>query len=177
MRFEEILSTVRRDYPDLRFRVGKKFMFRPPRTVVYAREADFNRIDSGNDYGDDGENDENNDGGGDLIGVGNEQKYYTLQLLHEVGHAVLGHEDFGADIERVKMERAAWEQARELCKRYGVEYDEDFVEGELDTYRDWLEKRSRCKVCGLARYQDEGGVYHCPFCENITPRQGRENLI
>ena len=32
---EEILGILRRDYPNLRFRSGKKFTFRPPRTIIY----------------------------------------------------------------------------------------------------------------------------------------------
>ena len=46
-------------------------------------------------------------------------------------------------------------------------FDEDFIETELDTYRDWLHQRSKCKKCGLTRYQTRDGVYHCPFCDNV----------
>lgn len=63
------------------------------------------------------------------------------------------------------MEREAWEKARELCERYGVEYDEEVVEAELDSYREWLHKRSRCPKCGLTRYQGGDGKYRCPECE------------
>ena len=88
-----------------------------------------------------------------------------LLLLLEVGHAVLEHKDFRTDVERLKMESLAWEKARELAKKYEVEFDEEFAEGELDSYRDWLHKKSRCPKCGLTRFQDADG-YHCPMCEN-----------
>ncbi len=96
-----------------------------------------------------------------------EQNYYCLQLLHEIGHGLLGHRTFRTDVERVKMECAAWEKARELAQKYKIYYDEDFVEDELDTYREWLHHRARCKKCGATRYQDAKGRYRCPMCENF----------
>lgn len=65
------------------------------------------------------------------------------------------------------MERAAWEEARKFCKKYDVFYDEDRVEREMDTYRDWLHSRSVCKTCGLTRFQTLDGQYHCPRCNEI----------
>ncbi len=100
--------------------------------------------------------------------IGPEEPQMELLLLHEVSHAILGHRDFSADIERLKMEMEAWEKARELCEQYGVEYDEEKAQDELDTYRDWLHKKSRCPKCGLTRFQTPDGEYHCPRCENFT---------
>lgn len=132
----ELVEKLAADYPELRFRVGKKFMFRSPRTVVTeAGEAE------------------------------NGASTWALQLLHEVGHAVSGHRDFRTDPERLKMEREAWERARELATAYNIWYDEKFVEGALDTYRDWLHQRSACPECGLTRYQTQDGQWHCPGCE------------
>ena len=71
------------------------------------------------------------------------------------------------DVERLKMEVAAWEKAKELAKHYGVDVDEDVIQEELDTYRDWLHKKSRCPGCGLTRFQTTDGEYHCPRCENF----------
>lgn len=189
----DLVDKLRADWPELRFRVGKKFAFRPPRTVVY-EAADFEvsgggdegvgAADCGAVSGDAGARSEAADldaGGvaGEMAGVDDEkvgvdrgvmevdfeQNWYNLQLLHEVGHALLGHCEYGVDLERLKMERAAWEKARELCGRYGVEYDEAAVEGALDTYRDWLHRRSRCAKCGLTRFQGADGRYRCPGCD------------
>ncbi len=91
-----------------------------------------------------------------------------LLTLHELGHALLGHTSFKTGVERVKMERAAWEEARKLAEVYEVEFDEDFVEAKLDTYRDWLDKKTRCPKCGLTRFQDPEGNFHCPRCENFS---------
>lgn len=102
-----------------------------------------------------------------MIRIRPDEPNAELLLLHELGHAVLGHRDFKTDVERLKMEAEAWEKARELADIYGVFYDEEAVQSELDTYRDWLHKKSRCAACGLTRFQDTDGVYHCPNCEEF----------
>lgn len=100
--------------------------------------------------------------------IGPEEANDSLLIMHELGHALCGHRDFGTGVERLKMERAAWEKAQELCSLYGVYYDKDVVEAELDTYRNWLDKKSRCPLCGLTRFQAPDGAYHCPRCENFS---------
>ena len=95
---------------------------------------------------------------------------FILQLLHELGHALSGHTNFNLDINRLKMEREAWNKAWSLCKVYRITYDPDFVEDALDTYRDWLHKKSLCKACGLTRVQSLDGEYHCPRCETFSLR-------
>ena len=98
--------------------------------------------------------------------IGPDEPHDEWLLLHEIAHAGLGHKDFTMDIERLKMESAAWEKAKKLASRYEMEIDEDFIQNELDTYREWLHKKSRCPDCGLTRFQDTDG-YHCPRCENL----------
>ncbi|MBQ1387862.1 hypothetical protein IIY68_03680 [Candidatus Saccharibacteria bacterium] len=72
------------------------------------------------------------------------------------------------DVERLRMESEAWEKAQELASRYGIEANEDLIQDELDTYRDWLHNKSKCRSCGLTRYQTPDGAYHCPRCENLA---------
>ncbi len=127
------LARVQKDYPEYAFRVGKKFTFCPPKTIVFNLEEDHG----------------------------------SLLLLHELGHAICKHRDFYTDAQRLKMERAAWNKAKELAEKYGVLYDTELVEDELDTYRCWLDTKSRCPVCKLTRYQTPDGKYHCPRCESI----------
>ena len=94
--------------------------------------------------------------------------YFALLTLHELGHGLSGHKDYKTDVERLKIESEAWQRAkREISahKNWGVEYDEDFAENELDSYRDWLHQKSKCKKCGLTRYQTADGKYHCPNCD------------
>jgi len=129
-----LLNKVKGDYPDLVFRHGGKFLFRPPKTIV----------------------------------IGPEEPGDALMLLHEVGHALSQHRFFDTGAKRLKMEREAWNKARGLAKKYGVAFDEDTVERELDTYRGWLDTKSRCPKCGLTRFQTPDGNFHCPRCENFT---------
>ena len=128
------LAKIKSDHPEFNFRRGKRFSFRPPKTII----------------------------------VGPSEKDDELLLLHELGHAMSGHKTFNTGAERLKMEREAWEKARELASSYGVEFDDSLAEAELDTYRDWLDKKTRCKKCGLTCYQTPDGVIHCPRCENFS---------
>ena len=125
------LQRVKSDYPLLLFRTGRKFAFRPPKTIV----------------------------------IGPTEEHDEALLLHELGHALCHHRDFDTDIRRLKMEMEAWEKARELAISYGIILDDESIEEELDTYRDYLHKKSRCPECGLTRFQTPDGNYHCPRCE------------
>lgn len=99
------------------------------------------------------------------IVLGPDKKMPELLLLHELSHAVLQHFSFDTDIKRLKMESDAWAKTKELAKKYGVEVDDDYIEDQLDTYRDWLHAKSKCKKCGLTRFETPDGKWHCPFCE------------
>lgn len=88
------------------------------------------------------------------------------QVLHEVGHALLGHEAFERDISLLAVERAAWMYAkRELAATYGVIISEDTIEQSLDTYRDWLHKRSLCPHCEVSGIQQTRTTYRCTICD------------
>ena len=85
-------------------------------------------------------------------------------LLHEASHAFLGHENYGTDIELIKMERDAWEKARVLGVDTGIKIDNSTIEASLDTYRDWLHARSLCPACDATGYQSAQNSYQCPSC-------------
>lgn len=91
MECAKLVERLSKDFPELRFRQGRKFAFRPPRTVVYEP----------------------------ITEVEAEYKIYSMRILHEVGHAISGHRDYRQDIARVKMECEAWQKARELCAIWG----------------------------------------------------------
>lgn len=126
-----LLEKLIKDYPNYNFCSSNKFMFRPPRTIL------FNTLD---------------------------QNFNSL-ILHELGHATLGHRTFKTDIDRIKMERAAWNEAKNIAKNYHISIDDNLIESAIDSYRDWLHAKSKCKKCGLTKYQDSNGVYHCPYCD------------
>lgn len=129
----ELLEKLEGDFGEFIFKPGRKFAFRPPKTIV----------------------------------IGPSEPFLGLLTFHEVSHAILGHKTFKTGVGRLKMEMAAWEKARELADQYGIAYNEEVIQGELDTYRDWLHQKSRCPECGLTRFETPDGVYHCPRCENF----------
>lgn len=136
MEVDKFIEQLKRDFPGFWIREGKRFKYRFPRSIQYERPR-----------------------GGKM------NTEFGLQVLHELGHAMLEHKNFKTDPERLKMEWAAWEEARKMCSRYNIIYDEELVEAKMDTYRDWLHRRSKCRKCGLTRYQTMDGEYHCPNCE------------
>jgi ribosomal protein L37AE/L43A len=88
------------------------------------------------------------------------------KLLHELGHAILGHAEFIQDVELLHLERDAWTKAQELAPQYGVKISDETVETALDDYRDWLHARSLCPQCsqtGVQRREDL--VYYCINCD------------
>jgi len=97
-------------------------------------------------------------------------EYFALLTLHELGHGLCNHKDYKTDVERLKIESEAWQRAKREIDSHsswqslGIVYDEDFAENELDSYRDWLHQKSKCKKCGLTRFQTTDGVYYCPNC-------------
>ncbi len=134
---DNFVCTLKKDFSQYKFFNGKRFTFRPPRTIILEPAEDFLEM----------------------------PEKYKLSVLHELGHAISEHKFYATDPERLKMEREAWEKAKGLCSRYGVVYDTEYAEEELDTYREWLHQKSKCSECGLTRYQTKDGQYHCPGCE------------
>jgi hypothetical protein len=86
-------------------------------------------------------------------------------LLHELGHAILAHNNYKYDIELVQLEGAAWDQARVLAEHYGVTLDENYIEDCLDTYRDWLHLRATCPNCFGRSLQASVSAYRCFNCQ------------
>ncbi len=85
--------------------------------------------------------------------------------LHELSHALLGHKGYERDIELLKLERNAWEYAiRELAPRYNVTVNEDILQDNLDTYRQWLYARSMCPECETTGIQARSRLYRCVAC-------------
>lgn len=88
-------------------------------------------------------------------------------LLHEASHGILQHTSFQSDFELLKLEMEAWTKARELAKRYSLSISDDHVEDCLDTYRDWLHKRSLCPRCNVKSLQIDTSRYGCLNCKSI----------
>lgn len=86
-------------------------------------------------------------------------------LLHELAHALLGHNSYKSDFELLKLESQAWQLAAKIGRKYGVKIDDDHIQNCLDTYRDWLHRRSKCPVCGTHVLQQDSTTYKCFNCD------------
>lgn len=101
------------------------------------------------------------------------QIFYTIDdelmsvagILHEIGHARLGHTGFTSDIELLRKEVDAWHEAVQLAEYYRVKIQEEHIQGCLDSYRDWLYKRSHCPRCATAGLQTSSTHYTCINCQ------------
>jgi hypothetical protein len=87
-------------------------------------------------------------------------------LFHEVGHANLGHRRFNSDFELLTLEMDAWDKAKIIASLYGVKIDDDHIQDCLDTYRDWLYRRSTCPFCTNSSLQTKIDTYSCFNCNN-----------
>lgn len=85
-------------------------------------------------------------------------------LLHEIGHARLGHTDYKNDVELLHMEVAAWEMAQTIGNTHDITIDADYIQDALDSYRDWLHVRSTCPKCYERCLQATTHTYRCHNC-------------
>lgn len=87
-------------------------------------------------------------------------------ILHELSHALLNHFDYDRDIELVTMESQAWDKSIEIANKYNVAVNYSDIQSYLDTYRDWLHKRSTCPICTATGMQIKKDIYSCLACNH-----------
>ena len=88
--------------------------------------------------------------------------------LHELSHAILGHTGYKRDIDLIKLERDAWEHAKNvLGSLYGVKITKHLMEDNLETYRDWLYTRSICPDCQTTGIETREHKYRCLACNHV----------
>jgi hypothetical protein len=85
-------------------------------------------------------------------------------LCHEMGHAILSHKTYTSDFELLFMEAEAWDKGKELAELVNIQIDEEHIQECLDTYRNWLHKRSRCPTCLITSLQESPTKYRCHNC-------------
>jgi predicted Zn-ribbon and HTH transcriptional regulator len=93
-----------------------------------------------------------------------EHKDSLSSVLHEYGHALLKHKDYNSDMQLLKMELEAWEKAKKISPGLGIVLDQDYIENCLDTYRDWVHRRSKCPTCHSHGIQKKN-EYQCFNCK------------
>ena len=140
----QFIQELENEYSDFVFKPSNRFRFRPPKTIYY-------ELPSPNSHN---------------------LSPYFLQLLHELGHAVSHHHNYSLSVDRLKIETEAWGSAHHIFKshsnwpkKYHFDFDQDFAETQLDTYRHWLHKKATCKKCGLTMFQDKKQQWICPHCD------------
>lgn len=141
---EKIISLLVQKYPSISFVEGKTFYWSPETSEVFYGKSEA------------------------------EDSSAIWSLLHETGHAVLGHKSYQADFELIKLEMLAWEKAKELSKILKLpSINEDHIQDCLDTYRDWLYARSVCPYCNTKSLQQSNlNRYRCFNCHStwkVTP--------
>lgn len=86
------------------------------------------------------------------------------ELLHEIGHAQAHHTGYARDIELLRYEREAWDQAEQIATLLDTPLDQTLVEDHLDSYRDWMHQRSQCVACGETGIETARHRYQCVTC-------------
>ena len=87
-----------------------------------------------------------------------------IALLHELGHARLGHRLYKYDMELLQMEMDAWDVVRELAPQYGLIVDEAHIANCISSYDAWLSKRAACPHCDNFSLQAGRDQYSCFLC-------------
>lgn len=131
-----MVAELSKQFPKLKFVAGEQFIWSPLKRTIYYDEAQSTTPQG------------------------------FLALLHEVGHALLGHKDYTFDLDLLNMEVEAWAKARELAQDFKLDVNEDHIENCLDTYRMWLFKRSRCPTCAQTSLQADARTYRCFICHS-----------
>ena len=85
-------------------------------------------------------------------------------LLHEVGHALLDHQEYGLDIDLLRIETEAWDKAAEIAPRYKIKFNNTYAEEAVRTYKEWLHARSTCPECSRLGLQKTKNTYNCFNC-------------
>jgi len=133
-----LLNKLKSSFPDIVFEPGKTFVWSPKSGHVI--------------YKDD---------------LSQDDEVASWSLLHEVGHALLGHNNYESDFQLLTLEVAAWDKAKELAKQFGYKIDSEHIEDCLDTYREWLYQRSTCPHCTSASLQQDNHTYSCFNCGTV----------
>lgn len=138
-----LIDNLAKDLPDISFKASDSFYWSPEEKTVYYIELPSGKNDS-------------------------------LLLFHELGHALLGHQGYSRDVELLRMENDAWEKGLALAKEYPSQFKlnepkeaemvDNFVQSNLDTYRDWMHARSTCPACTATGFQVGPKEYSCPAC-------------
>lgn len=129
-----LINDLKTIYPDIDFKIGNSFFWSPENKEIVYNDK--------------------------LI----KKENGKWALLHEVAHAKLNHINYDSDLGLLKLEVDAWEEAKIIAKDFSIDIDEDHIQDCLDTYRDWLFRRSSCPNCDIVCLQLNSNTYKCHNC-------------
>jgi hypothetical protein len=130
-----LLKQLRMDYPNITFVAGSAFFWSPKDTSVTYNDKT------------------------------QQPEVACWSLLHEVSHGILRHTSYQSDFELMELEVSAWHKATALAKKYNITIDPEHIQDCLDTYRDWLHRRSSCPTCTTVSLQKDPKTYICFNCD------------
>lgn len=143
-----LLPILKKDYPDIKFKSGENFSWSPKDKIIFYTTHHIKA----------------------------EQGVWSL--LHELAHATLGHIEYDNDFDLLKLESNTWQRACQIGNHYNIKIDDDHIQDCLDTYRDWLYKRSKCPKCGVVSLQRKDHIYQCFNCKTTwrVPRSPQHRI-
>jgi hypothetical protein len=130
----QIIKDLNKLLPDIKFRADESFYWSPEKKLISYNEETITKE----------------------TGV--------WALLHEAAHAKLKHNNYSSDLALLKLEVEAWDEAKLLASLFHIKINEDHVQDCLDTYRDWLYRRSTCPACEVVCLQVLPTSYKCHNC-------------
>ncbi len=89
-----------------------------------------------------------------------------IALLHEIGHAKLGHTLYKYDMQLLNMELDAWDYVRQEAAQFGLTIDEKHIADCINSYDSWLSKRATCPQCSNFSLQAGRDTYRCFVCDS-----------
>ncbi|HEX7260040.1 MAG TPA: hypothetical protein VF272_03885 [Candidatus Saccharimonadia bacterium] len=140
------MESIKKDFPQFTFVPGNFFMWSP-----HSKSIHYDTRRKGTNEG-------------------------KIALVHEVGHALLGHRLYKYDMELIKMEMDAWDMVRRLAPDYNLYIDEEHIARCVATYDAWLTKRATCPDCqnfSLQKGRDEYGCFACGSIWQVNWRKDR----
>jgi len=123
-----------KEFPGLKFAADRIFMWSPSLQTVF---FDTRRINSA---------------GG------------KIALLHEIGHATLGHTTYKYDMQLLGMEMDAWDFVRQNAPKFKLVIDESHIAKCIEGYDHWLSKRATCPDCANFSLQRSHNDFMCFAC-------------
>lgn len=154
-----LVKQLQVDHPYVIIKTGKRFSYRPPKTVILGPPQPYFALQTLHELGHALSGHKDWSTGVSRLKCEREAWERAETLFFQYQNLIPADTSPEAD---PTVNNKTQQPLSDLAS-----WDEDFVEASLDTYRNWLHLKTICPRCGLTRFQSEDGTYHCPHCENF----------